>query len=263
MLAFICIFSFIGLFFLKTKNKKMRVMAEAIRIFSVIASFIFGLRIKITGARYPQRKNGLFLVANHVSYVDGIIASKLFPLLFIARGDLKNWPFFGLFSRVSKTIFINRLTPYGLNKEIAGISSVLKDGINVMLFPEGTTTDGFTDINFKSSFFQAAVLSGSQVLPFTIKYTKINGQHLNDQNKDLLFWYGDTKFFNHLLKLLELKSIEADINILEPINVSGIDRKLLSRLSQEAIVSNLVRMNQSIIRRHQSSEVRRQKTEKF
>jgi 1-acyl-sn-glycerol-3-phosphate acyltransferase len=199
-----------------------------------------GIKIKISGFDKIRNKKGLFLVTGHLSYLDGIIASRILPVIFVARGDLKTWPFFGIFTLLSQTIFVNRNTISGLRGEIDRISFILKSGINIMFFPQGTTTDSPHDILFKSSFFEAPLVSNSTIAPFVIRYKKINNQIVDETNKDFIFWYGDMDFIPHLVYFLGLKNIEVELEILEPIEATaGRDRKSLSMLSQEAIKTRL------------------------
>jgi 1-acyl-sn-glycerol-3-phosphate acyltransferase len=200
-----------------------------------------GIKIEVCGKRKLSSQKGIFFVTNHVSYLDGIIISSVFPLIFIARGDLKNWPFFGIFSLISDTIFVNRSDPSNLRREIQKISSFLASGTNVILFPEGTTTNGNSITPFKSSFFEAPLASHSLVVPFTISYNRINSSPIDAKNKDLIFWYGDMKFLPHLIGVLSLKNIEVQLKVLEPIEISaGQDRKELSVIARKAIEANLV-----------------------
>lgn len=195
-----------------------------------------GIKIKISGFDKIKNKKGLFLVAGHLSYLDGIIASSILPVIFVARGDLKTWPFFGIFTLLSQTIFVNRNTISGLRREIERISFMLKSGVNIMFFPQGTTTNSPHDILFKSSFFEAPLVSNSMTIPFVIRYKKINNQVVDETNKDFIFWYGDMDFIPHLVYFLGLKNIEVELDILEPIKtLEGSNRKSLSMLSQEAI----------------------------
>lgn len=239
VLFFIFIFALINcLFFFSPKNKT-RYISLAIHIFSVMAAFVMGIKISVSGFEKIKNRKGLFLVTGHLSYLDGIVASRVFPLIFVARGDLKSWPFFGIFTLLSQTIFVNRNNAYNLQEEIKRISFVLGYGVNVMFFPQGTTTNSPCDMSFKSSFFEAPIESSSAVVPFVIRYKKINGMPVEERNKDSIFWYGDMDFIPHLVCVLGLKRIEVELEILEPIEASQKDRKSLSAFSQEAIKNKL------------------------
>lgn len=240
VLFFISVFAFLSCLLFFLPKSKPCYISRAIHVFSVISAFIMGIKIEISGFDKIRNKKGLFLVTGHLSYLDGIIASRVLPLIFVARGDLKTWPFFGIFSLLSQTIFVNRSTAYDLQKEIKRISFMLKSGVNIMFFPQGTTTNSPHDIVFKSSFFEAPIASSSTIVPFVIKYKKINGIPVDETNKDFIFWYGEMDFIPHLVYFLGLKNIEVELDILEPIEASaGSDRKSLSMLSQEAIRTKL------------------------
>ncbi len=237
---FIIIFALLQCLFFYSKNKRVYFISRAINIFSIIATFIMGIKIRVNGLSNLHRKKGVFLVTNHISYIDGLVASRIFPLIFIARGDLKEWPLFGTFSKLSETVFVNRTSTANLHKEIDNITSLLKSGINVILFPQGTTTSMVEDVSFRSSLFQAPIAALSDTIPFTIKYKKINGTDINDKNKDLVLWYGDMEFAPHIFSFLGLKDIEVEVEMLKPIESSlKNNRKSLSMVSQEAINANL------------------------
>lgn len=245
-LLFYSIFLFIFLFalsrciFILFPKIRPRLSSYLIHIFSKFAIFIIGIRVKTNASLKSAHKNGVFFVTNHVSYLDGIVASSIFPLVFIGRGDLRNWPLFGIFTLLSDTIFVNRLSSSNLHNEIQKMSFFLQNKVNLILFPEGTTGGGNCVGSFKSSFFEAPIQAQSLIIPFVVKYTKINGQEVNDKNKDLIFWYGDMEFIPHLFGVLGLRNIEAEVKVLKPIDGATVeDRKQLSAFSREVIVENL------------------------
>jgi len=236
IIFFIFVFAGLNCLFFFSPKTKSRYISLVIHIFSIISVFVMGIKIRISGFDKIRNKKGLFLITGHLSYLDGIIASRVLPVIFVARGDLRKWPLFGIFSLLSQTIFVKRNTISGLRGEIERISFMLKSGINIMFFPQGTTTDSPRDILFKSSFFEAPIVSNSTIVPFVIRYKKINNQTVDETNKDFIFWYGDMDFIPHLAYFLGLKNIEVELEILEPIKTAaGSDRKSLSMLSQEAI----------------------------
>jgi 1-acyl-sn-glycerol-3-phosphate acyltransferase len=116
------------------------------------------------------------------------------------------------------SIFVERRSPAGLKQEIKEIEQVLSEGISVALFPEGTTSDGDTVKPFKNSLITAAITTGSSLLPVCIRYTKVNGHCVGTHNRDLVYYYGGTTFFEHLPRLLRLKSIEVECTVLRPIS---------------------------------------------
>jgi lyso-ornithine lipid O-acyltransferase len=208
---------------------------------SILIRKILGIKVLRNGS-IPSATGrvGFFFVCNHLSYLDGVILNSMFPILFIGRGDLKDWPLLGIFTRLSGTIFVNRNSAAHIHADISRIESVLKSGVNVMLFPEGTTTDGNKTLPFKSSFFQAPIACRSPIVPLSISYLTINGSPVTQENKDNIYWYSETGFFVHVLRVLALRSIEVEITISEPVNlVESQDRKAVRTLLQKTIEENL------------------------
>ena len=240
--AFIGILSFLRL--ILKPQKRTFIVSRALRLFNKMTGLLLGLRVKVKGKR-PRYLQGMFFVSNHLSYLDGISISSVFPLVFIGRRDLRTWPVFGLLSALSDTVFVNRESPLNLPQEIERISYLLSKGVNTILFPEGTSTNGDSLLSFKSSFFEAPLKSNSRIIPLVIRYLKINKKPLNQDNRDLVYWYGDMGFLSHLWKVLSLKSIEVEIQVLPEIVLSQEEvshsslRKHLARISREKILDYL------------------------
>lgn len=165
-----------------------------------------------------------FVTANHLSYLDIILISSVLPSVFVASVDgVKENPVLGKITELAGGLFIERRRKWGILKEIESISGIMNMGYNVMLFPEGTTSDGEGQLPFKTSFFRTPQLSRVDVLPICIKYTKANGEALSDENRFSVLFYGKITFFKHLFKLLDLKSIDAELTLLEPVETSGVE----------------------------------------
>jgi len=214
--------------------------------FSRIFVLILGIKVELSGEKDLLKQGGVFFVSNHLSYIDGITMSSLTPLVFIGRSDLRDWPLLGTLSALSYTIFVDRISPSNIHSEIDKIESFLNQGINVILFPEGTSTGGTKLLPFKSSFFKVAVDTECPLVPVAINYLKIDGKNIDQTNKDLVYWYGEMDFLPHFLKVLGLKKIELEIKICKPIDilrlqgeVPSIQRKYLSNASKEAIEEHL------------------------
>ena len=213
----IIILAGLRLIFIFSPKKKRLLTTYVVHIFGKIATFTLGIKVNITGRKDLLREKGLFFVCNHLSYIDGIVATGLTPLVFVAKTDVRNWPFFGFFTFLSDTIFVNRRSAANIHKEIKRIASSLHDKINVILFPEGTSTDGQKLLPFKSSFFAAPLEAKSPIVPLVISYKSINHQKITEQNRDLVCWYGSMPFLPHLLKALSLRSIILNIKVCNPI----------------------------------------------
>jgi 1-acyl-sn-glycerol-3-phosphate acyltransferase len=183
-------------------------------------NFCKSLQISAT-VHNPQRLHELrdkayLMVSNHVSYTDILVLAALEDLVFITSVEMGNNPFLGAITRLGGCLFTDRKNPVSLKDEIQRFSDTIAEGFKVLLFPEGTSTDGTGIRDFRRSLFQIALNVNCPILPVCIKYTKIDGEPITDSNRDLIAWYGDMTFAPHFLKLLNHK-IEVEIHFLESI----------------------------------------------
>jgi 1-acyl-sn-glycerol-3-phosphate acyltransferase len=178
---------------------------------------IFQLEIQSAGA-IPAR--GL-LISNHVSYVDIIVLVSLAPAVFVAKREVKSWPVMGLLAQLAGTVFIDRQRRTHVGEVNDEIQTALDDGALVIVFPEGTSSDGRTILPFKSSLLEPA----TQQHPLTvgcIQYMLADG----DAGTEVCYW-GDAVFFPHLLNLLSKRSVRASVRF-APVEQHSNDRKKLA-----------------------------------
>ena len=198
-----------------------------------LASLILGLEIIVEGK--PTKAKKTLFIANHISYFDIIVIGSIIPGRFIAKSELSKWPVFGFLSKLTKTIFVHRLSNHAL-KQISFIQERLSELDRLILFPEGTSSDGSRVLPFKSSLFEAPIKVGATVQPITIRYTEVNGMPVDRWQKPLLAWYGDMDLFPHLWKALSLGTIKVELIFHEPISPSDFkDRKELAKYCHKKI----------------------------
>lgn len=190
----------------------------------------FGISLSVKNPEILEslKDKNYLAVSNHVSYTDIILLASLENYSFITSVEMGNNFFLGNITRLGGSLYTNRKNPVGLKQEIENFSQAIKDGNKVVLFAEGTSTDGQEIRQFKSSLFQVALSADCPILPICIKYKSIDGKPLDDSNRDLICWYGDMTFVPHFMKLLK-RRICAEITFLEPIyELSGKTRQTLS-----------------------------------
>jgi 1-acyl-sn-glycerol-3-phosphate acyltransferase len=169
------------------------------------------------GLRQHRMPTHYLVISNHLSYVDILVVASLMPSVFITSVELKQTFPLGIFAWLGGCLFVERRSPAGLKREIEEIAEVLAQGTSVALFPEGTTSNGDTVRPFKNSLITAAITTGTSLLPVCIRYRTANGQQVDLSNRDSLYYYGGTTFFQHLPRLLALRSIDVECVILRPI----------------------------------------------
>ena len=186
---------------------------------------IFQLEIQSTGT-VPA--NGL-LICNHVSYVDILVLVSLAPAVFVAKREVKSWPVMGLLAQLGGTVFIDRQRRTHVGEVNDEIQTALDDGALVVVFPEGTSSDGQTVLPFKSSLLEPATRLKHPLTVGRVHYTRADGA--NDE--EVCYW-GDATFFPHLLNLLSKRSVHAVVRF-APVQHHGSDRKQLAQQLHAAV----------------------------
>ena len=213
------------------------------KIFFLGLRKIFGLKINLSGS--PKMKKVLF-ISNHISYLDILILGSLINAVFVAKADIKKWPIINKLCFIGKTIFIERENTRSVGKQMRLIEKNMKDGMNVILFPEGTSSDGSKVLNFKSSLFKlidSEKLSNFSVQPISITYNKLDGLPLDKFFRPFLAWFGGMDLLSHAWKFLGLGVSEVNVKFHDSKDFKSFsDRKHACRFCHE-IFSNQVKQD--------------------
>lgn len=161
---------------------------------------------------------GTLLLANHVSYVDALLLAAQYPSVFVTSVEVKKSFFLGWLAQCAGCCFVERRKLNTLKEDISEIRGLLANGFNVVLFPEGTTSDGTDILPFKRSLLEAAVGFSYPVLPICINYRYCNGEQLSLETSHLLFYFGEMKLSTQLAKLLGVNEVLAELIILPPLS---------------------------------------------
>jgi 1-acyl-sn-glycerol-3-phosphate acyltransferase len=151
------------------------------------------------------------VVSNHLSYLDIIIISATVPCFFVAKMEIGSWPFFGRAARSGGTIFLDRSSLESAMTVAEQITERLKLPVPVLLFPEGTSTDGAQVLRFHSRLIDPATSTGAPITAAAVRYVIDGGVEERE-----LCWYGDEGFVEHLWKVLGAKGFSAQLHFGEP-----------------------------------------------
>ena len=157
---------------------------------------------------------GCLLLANHMSYLDVVVIAAHAPAVFVTSREVEETPILGLVSRAAGCIFVERRSRATVHRDIDAITAVLNAGHNVVLFPEGSTSNGERFLEFKRTLLESAIRSRCAVLPLCLRYDRVAGRPFGPANRDRVAWYGPMTFFPHLLGLLRTSSVEASLQVL-------------------------------------------------
>jgi lyso-ornithine lipid O-acyltransferase len=157
-----------------------------------------------TDFRGPRPARGL-ICANHLSYLDIVVCAAAAPCVFVSKREVKSWPAFGLFAACAGTIFLDRQSRTSADAAAAEMAEAMDGGAPVLLFPEGTSTDGSEVLRFHPTLLEPAIRRGLDIAPAAIAYQLRGGEE-----RDLCY-YGDISFVPHLLRALGRTGIAAEV----------------------------------------------------
>ena len=193
-----------------------RICRRVLRVFAVQSTVVGSVQTR-----------GL-LVANHLSYLDIVLLGSLTPCVFVAKSEVKGWPVFGWFARMAGTVFVDRNHRRDAARTNEIIRAALKGGSLVVLFPEGTSSDGSGILPFKSPLLEAAIGERVPITVAALRYELPDG----DAGTEVCYWGGHT-LVPHLIKLLSKREVKASVAFSEMTNTWRDRKKLAAQLHSE------------------------------
>lgn len=182
-------------------------------------------------------QNGLF-VGNHLSYMDILVIHSQIPTCFVTSQEIREVPVLGQVCEMAGCLFVERRNKSNILKEVGEISQGLKEGLNVAIFPEATSTNGEGILRFRRPLYVAAIEAQKPILPMCLNYHTVGSQPINKRTRDSIFWYGDMDFPSHLWRLAGSGGVLVDLVFLPPIHpVEGDDATKLAEHSQQLVES--------------------------
>lgn len=204
---------------------------------------IFSIKIERHGKML--RTHPVLFVCNHSSYLDINLLGSIILGSFVAKAEVRNWPFFGLLARLQRTVFVERrATKIAVHRDEMKVR--LEAGDNLILFPEGTSNDGNRVLPFKSGLFGIAEqpINGQalQVQPVSVSYTKLDGIPIGHRYRPYYAWYGDMELTSHIWNLAGLGRSTAVVEFHEPVSIAQFgSRKEMARHCQQVVAEGVSR----------------------
>lgn len=184
-----------------------------VRLWSLGCCRIVGLDVRRYGR--PTDEQPALLVANHVSYLDIPVIAADAPVIFVAKREVASWPLFGPISRIARTIFIDRVATAAA-KQCSLLRKRLRQGESLLLFPEGTSSDGSALLPFKSTLFEASQddsgVGSVPLQPVSIAYVGFrDGTPFPPDQRELYAWVGEGTMLPHLWTMMQQPGAEVVI----------------------------------------------------
>lgn len=209
------------------------------------------LRIDIHKAGELSANRPILIVSNHTSWLDILVLSSFLPCSFIAKSEIASWPVFGVLAKLQRTLFVNRQKKSDTQETNKVLFRRLKRGEPMILFAEGTTSEGTRVLPFKSALFGVASMMASEskhkdeisddqtalyIQPTCVTYQKLQGLPLNRASRLHTAWIGDMDLMPHLWNVIKGGPIDVTVSFSEAIEVDdGFNRKILAKQAENAV----------------------------
>lgn len=209
---------------------------------------LIGLRVRVIGT--PARTHGsgrpVVFVSNHSSWLDVPVLGGRLNACFVSKDDVAKWPIVGQVAWLGRTVFVSRQRS-STGRERDDMRQRLADGDNLVLFPEGTSSDGSRVMPFRTAFF--AVAEGDTpplIQPVSVVYDRLGGLPTGRATRPVFSWYGDMDLASHFWRLAQWRGLRATV-LLHPA-VDPADwpsRKALSQAVWSAVADGASALRQN------------------
>jgi 1-acyl-sn-glycerol-3-phosphate acyltransferase len=211
-------------------------------VYHRILCALIGVRIREVGRRSTAA--AALILSNHVSWLDICVISALAPVVFVAKSEVAGWPVLGWLAKLQRTVFINRQARHQTGAATREIAGRLRGGDAVVLFAEGTSSDGTRVLAFRSSLVGAVhhALGNTThhthvtVQPMSLAYIGFSGVPMGRSLRERVAWYGDADLMPHLLHVLSSGAVDVTVSWGEAVAYDmSADRKAIARAAENSV----------------------------
>ncbi len=206
------------------------------RLWATGAWRILGGHTEVLGG--APRSGGGMMISNHLSYLDIMVHAGLFGVRFAPKIEMKNWPLVGPMTVVNNPVWIDRRRrgrAGGAMKEMCG---ALAGEVPLLVYPEGTNSEGDGLLPFKTTCFAAAIEADAPIRPLLTRY-------LPAADGTPLPWVGPEGLLTHFWRVLGLKEIRCQVYIMPEVRADGRGRKELTEFLHDAMAEQYRRWNEN------------------
>jgi 1-acyl-sn-glycerol-3-phosphate acyltransferase len=216
------------------------------RFYWSTVSRLLGVRVRLVGATATASGRPVVFVSNHSSWLDIPVLGGRLDACFVSKDEVGGWPFIATIARLGRTVFVSRQRG-ATGRERDTMRARLGAGDNLLLFPEGTTSDGSRVLPFRTAFF--AVAEGADpplIQPVSVVYDRLGGLPTGRACRPLFSWYGDMDLASHFWRLAQQRGLRASILILPPLDPARFaSRKALSHAVWQAVADGAATLRQN------------------
>ncbi len=180
---------------------------------------ILGIKLNVYGSSVGE--GPVVFISNHSSYLDIPVLGSLVDGSFVAKAEVSSWPVIGFLSKLQQSVFVERKALRAAEQKSA-LNERLAQGHNIILFPEGTSSDGQRLLPFKSSLFSIAERNGGDpainVQPISMLCTKLKGLPMGRALRPYYAWFGGMTFLPHLWNVFKIGDFTVGVIFHEPVS---------------------------------------------
>ena len=204
---------------------------------------IWLLDAKVTVKGEQVKDGAVLFVSNHASYADISIIGAHIRGCFVAKAEVAKWPLFGICAKLSRTVFVDRRARYA-REQAEEMKRRFQNGDRLILFAEGTSSDGNRVLPFRSSLFATAEIEMGDkpvtVQPVSLAYTRLDGIPMGRHLRPFFAWYGDMEMFSHLWGIVGVGRSTVVLEFHKPVTIRDFpDRKALAAHCQAVVAAGV------------------------
>jgi 1-acyl-sn-glycerol-3-phosphate acyltransferase len=216
------------------------------RVYHAVACRLIGLRVQVVGR--PSGEGPVLFLSNHSSWLDILVLGGVLEACFVSKAEVGRWPLIGTVARLGRTVFVSR-TRGGTGREADEMRNRLSAGDSLILFPEGTSSDGTRVLPFRSAFLATAE-AARVIQPVSLVYDRLGGLPACRRDRPIFAWYGDMDIASHFWRLARRSGARATVLLHEPFPPGVLpDRKALSAEAERIVGEGaaVLRQNRSAV----------------
>lgn len=201
---------------------------------------LVGVQLEIVGKRVS---GPVLFVSNHVSWLDILVLGSVLPrAAFIAKREVAGWSIFGRCATLANSLFIDRTRRHASLDQTKEMQARLARGDSLILFAEGTSSDGTSIRPFKSALFAVAEQFPELVVqPVSLVYTHVNGIPVSRADRCRIGWFGDMELLSHVIELIAMGTIRAEVRLHPPFSFADAgSRKTLARECERLVAAGMI-----------------------
>ncbi len=212
---------------------------------------LVGLEVRVIGAPAADRAarpggRAVIYVCNHASWLDIPALGGTLRACFVAKDEVAGWPIVGTIARLGRTVFVSR-SRQGIERERQQMQDKLAGGDDLILFPEGTSSDGSRVLPFHSSFFAAAYGDARPLIqPVSLVYDRLAGLPVGRSSRTVFSWFGDMELAPHVWRLAQWRGKRVSLLFHAPIDPADYaGRKALSQATWQVVADGAAGLRQN------------------